>query len=233
MRKKQISRSFFIILTAILLLVSVSCGGDNTPAHTHTLTKVEEVAATCTAAGTRAHWHCTGCGADFADGGGTQPLTAAELTIAALSHDYKNGYCTVCGAADPGDRTLEDGTTLRSASVTKTGILSWSKLKSASKYVVKVTLEDGEHTYEVSRTDASLDLTALSDGARLAYGKNPVSVTVYRQEEVEIGGERGYQEVPVSEKKYAARSLRGGYELVALSYEGDYITIEAFYGDTE
>lgn len=233
MRKKQISRSFFIILTAILLLVSVSCGGDNTPAHTHTLTKVEEVAATCTAAGTRAHWHCTGCGADFADEGGTQPLTAAELTIAALSHDYKNGYCTVCGAADPGDRTLEDGTTLRSASVTKTGILSWSKLKIASKYVVKVTLEDGEHTYEVSRTDASLDLTALSDGARLAYGKNPVSVTVYRQEEVEIGGERGYQEVPVSEKKYAALSLRGGYELVALSYEDDYITIEGFYGDTE
>lgn len=233
MRKKQIGRSFFIVLTAILLLVSVSCGGSDALAHTHTLTKAEEVAATCTAAGTRAHWHCAGCGADFADEGGTQPLTAAQLMLSALPHDYKNGYCTVCGAADPGDRTLEDGTTLRSASVTKTGILSWNKLKIASKYVVKVTLEDGEHTYEVNRADAALDLTSLSDGARLAYGKNPVSVTVYRQEEVEIDGERGYQEVPVSEKKYAALSLRGGYELVALSYEDEYITLEGFYGDAE
>ena len=233
MRKKQVSRSLLLILTAILLLVSVSCGGNDTPAHEHTLTKVEEVAATCTAAGVRSHWHCTGCGADFADENGTQSLTASELTLPALSHDYKNGYCTVCGATDPGDRTLEDGTALRSASVTKTGILSWSKLKIASKYVVKVTLEDGEHTYEVNRADAALDVTSLSDGAHLAYGKNPVSVTVYRQEEVEIGGERGYQEIPVSLKKYAVLSLRGGYELVTLSYEDDYITLDGFYGDAE
>lgn len=233
MRKKRVNRSLLLILTAILLLVSVSCGGNNTPAHEHTLTKMEEVAATCTAAGVRSHWHCTGCGADFADENGTQSLTTAELTLPALSHDYKNGYCTVCGATDPGDRTLEEGTALRSASVTKTGILSWSKLKIASKYVVKVTLDDGEHTYEVNRADAALDVTALSDGAHLAYGKNPVSVTVYRQEEVEIDGERGYQEIPVSVKKYAVLSLRGGYELVTLSYEDDCITLDGFYGDAE
>lgn len=72
------------------------------PEHVHDLTLVEEVSATCTTDGTRAHWACSGCDALFADAEGTQEVAPEDLTIPA-AHQLeavaeKAATCTEAGA---------------------------------------------------------------------------------------------------------------------------------------
>ena len=71
--------------------------------HTHTLTAVEEVAATCVKAGVKAHYVCsdTTCGKLFTDAEGTTETTLEALAIPATGkHSYVNGVCSVCGDID-------------------------------------------------------------------------------------------------------------------------------------
>ena len=56
------------------------------PPHTHSLTLVLAVPATCASAGNIEHYRCTVCGKLFRDGAGTQELTAEEVVIEKLSH---------------------------------------------------------------------------------------------------------------------------------------------------
>ena len=56
--------------------------------HTHTLTHVPEVPATETTTGTKEHWHCDGCGKDFADENGTTEMTDTDLTIPVIGHTH-------------------------------------------------------------------------------------------------------------------------------------------------
>lgn len=57
--------------------------------HTHSLTKVEAKAATCTEEGNNEYWHCSGCGKYFEDAAGTTETTLEALTISAKGHTYK------------------------------------------------------------------------------------------------------------------------------------------------
>ena len=71
--------------------------------HVHTMEYHEEVYALCEKDGVKEHWHCTGCGKNFADEAGTQELT--DLVIPATGHrwDENTRYkwsedCTTCTA---------------------------------------------------------------------------------------------------------------------------------------
>ena len=57
-----------------------------TPSHTHSLTLVSAVPATCASAGNIEHYRCTVCDKLFGDSSGTRELTAADVTIAKLPH---------------------------------------------------------------------------------------------------------------------------------------------------
>lgn len=57
--------------------------------HTHSLTKVEAKAATCTEEGNKEYWHCSGCDKYFTDEAGTNETTLEALTISAKGHTYK------------------------------------------------------------------------------------------------------------------------------------------------
>ena len=57
----------------------------------HTVVTDAAVAATCTQPGKTAGAHCSTCGA----------VLQAQTEIPALGHNYVNGICTRCGAADP------------------------------------------------------------------------------------------------------------------------------------
>ena len=57
-----------------------------TPPHTHSLTLVPAVPATCVSAGNIEHYRCTDCGKLFSDSSGTSELTAADVTIDKLPH---------------------------------------------------------------------------------------------------------------------------------------------------
>ncbi|MBO7673811.1 MAG: hypothetical protein J6S63_02225 [Atopobiaceae bacterium] len=76
--------------------------------HVHSLSKVDEVPASCTAAGSIEHWECTGetgCGRFFADDTGTNELDSTDLVIAATGHAWVEGLeipatCTAKGAQE-------------------------------------------------------------------------------------------------------------------------------------
>ena len=57
-----------------------------TPPHTHDLTLVPAVSATCVSAGNIEHYRCTVCGKLFGDSSGTPELTAANVTIGKRPH---------------------------------------------------------------------------------------------------------------------------------------------------
>lgn len=57
--------------------------------HTHSLTKVEAKAETCTEKGNKEYWRCSGCGKYFTDEAGTKETTLEALTISAKGHTYK------------------------------------------------------------------------------------------------------------------------------------------------
>ena len=80
------------------------------PSVTHTLTFVPEVPATEQAAGTKAHYTCSGCDKLFSDAAGTVEVTEADLVIPKLVHIHTPGEpvqenvvpasCTVDGSYD-------------------------------------------------------------------------------------------------------------------------------------
>ncbi len=75
--------------------------------HDHVAQQVEEVAATCTDNGTKAHWTCTVCRSTFSDEKCENPITMEELKIPAIGHKVaeklasdENGHwhvCVTCG----------------------------------------------------------------------------------------------------------------------------------------
>ena len=245
MKKHLLPRILCLLLALLMLaLPLISCGKQETPpddssgggtgtteepetpTHTHSLVTVDEISPTCQTEGVMAHYHCTGCDKNFLDAGASREVGTYELTLRRVSHDYNDGFCRYCDAADPNDRTLSDARRLTSVSVTKNGLLSWSKLKVASKYKLTITLEDGDHNFEITKEKAAFSLSDLPENVRLAYGRNAMTITVY-----EIDGEKGYQDVPLWGGKYALVSLREGYEVMPLRYEDDIISIEGFYGE--
>lgn len=76
------------------------CGQEYGDLAAHTLVKTGAVSPTCTAAGNDEYWTCSVCPKMFADGNGAAEITAIP-TIAALPHNFVNGVCVDCGAADP------------------------------------------------------------------------------------------------------------------------------------
>lgn len=140
-----------------------------------------------------------------------------------------NGNQNGNGGTDITDPGLIDGSQLQGIAVSQSGTLSWSRLKIASKYLLTVTLADGEHTYELGKEVGSLDLTALSDGAALGYGKNSLTLTVFEWQEEEIEGETIGGDVPVDSDSFLVISRYSGYSLDRLGYADEYVEMDGFY----
>ncbi len=98
------TKKYFLLIAACAALsvsaVAFTACGDS---HTHTLTKTDEVPATCTENGTQAYWTCTDpdCGKMFSDADGKKEITAV-VTIPAshtlTKEDEVSATCTAGGA---------------------------------------------------------------------------------------------------------------------------------------
>ncbi len=83
---------FLVVFLAIVATLCMAFGlaaCDKTPAeepaeHIHSMAKVEKTDPTCTADGVKEHWHCAGCGKDFADEEGNEVLDS--LVLSKLGH---------------------------------------------------------------------------------------------------------------------------------------------------
>lgn len=63
------------------------------PPHTHSLTLVPAVPATCVSAGNIEHYRCEECRQMFRDDGGNEPVTEDEVKIPPLGHDWQAATC--------------------------------------------------------------------------------------------------------------------------------------------
>jgi len=86
---KNFKKLSVILMAVSIMILAVSCnlisGQPNEVEHLHELTEVAEVAATCTADGTKAYYTCSGCDKLFADAEGATEITAPEA-IEKLAH---------------------------------------------------------------------------------------------------------------------------------------------------
>lgn len=80
---KFIAVSSIFTVSAVSAIVVAGCKNK----HTHDLTEVEAVAATCTEDGNRAYWVCSGCDLIFEDGEGKTETTAEDVAESKLGHD--------------------------------------------------------------------------------------------------------------------------------------------------
>lgn len=154
-----------------------------------------------------------------------------QETIAATGHNYEHGYCTYCGGVDPNwDFSLIDGSTLTNIAVSSSGVLSWAGLRSASGYTLKITdSSKNVHTYSTTDKVRSIDLTSLSDGFSLEFGKNAAVLTAFKTEQITLDGESYNQEVSITSDSFNIVNLNSGYSIVRKTYTDEYVTMKDVY----
>ncbi|MCM1557155.1 MAG: leucine-rich repeat domain-containing protein [Anaeroplasma bactoclasticum] len=183
--------------------------------HIHSWGNWKEEPATCTAPGKKMR-SCSSCGEEETE------------VIAALKHNYKDGYCTRCDEADPENPDLVEGREFTFVKISDKGLLTYSRLKCASKYTLKISSALNEvKTIELDRTQ---DSYSLSD---LPVGRTMVTLTAYEKTEIKVDNETYYQDVPIdtATDEFRITKVNNTYTLVRLKYTDEYITLEGFYDE--
>ena len=213
-------KKYFLIVPMILsIFLFCSCGnkqqeenpGEEQPPvdnHlTHSRTKWSEEPATCTEDG-RKERECSVC------------HKVETEVILALNHNYKDGFCTRCGEQNPIDSSFIDEKEFSFISITEDGVLSFSKLKCASKYTLKIN--DSE-VIEIDKKNGSYSLKDISTGT--------TSFVLTAYEEVEVEGTSYKQEIAISSatEEFKVTKLNQKFTLERLKYKDEHITLQGFY----
>ncbi len=93
MKKKSISFILAICLTIVCALALTACEENPPGGHTHSLTKVDAVAATCTTAGNTLYYKCD-CGKFFSDEQAESEIDKDSWIIAETGHTWGEGVVT-------------------------------------------------------------------------------------------------------------------------------------------
>ena len=118
---------------------------------------------------------------------------------------------------EPDDPSLVEGSQLQNIQLTN-GILSWEKLKIASKYSNFLTVSGEEQAYELDAKTGTFDFSKLSDDNKLAYGKNYAKLTVYEYQTETIEGETVGTDVPIDSDSFIVVYRNAGFTLVRTTY---------------
>ena len=97
-KQKTIALLAGAALAALSLGALTACGGEE-----HTLSLVEEQAATCTEAGNEAYYLCSHCGKLFADENAETEVSDADVTIAALGHEMTHHEAAAATCTEEGN----------------------------------------------------------------------------------------------------------------------------------
>ncbi|MDE5714663.1 MAG: leucine-rich repeat domain-containing protein [Anaeroplasmataceae bacterium] len=222
-------RLFFIGIISFALCLLFSCGGKNKPQeddpsginppvteHTHSWGSwIEQKKANCTEPGEKMR-KCNSCDEKETE------------QIPALNHNFKDGYCTRCKEIDPANTEIVDGKEFVSITISNSGLLSFSRLKCASKYVLNLSNALYENkTIELDKTQGSYSLESIP------VGKTMVTLTAYEKVEIKVGNETQYQDVPISSAtdEFRITKINNTYSLERLKYMDDYITLKGFYSE--
>lgn len=232
-------KKFIAVLTLLVALAATSLaacskggGGNNSESspdtesssvHTHSMQYFPEQAATCVTSGRHAYYSCNGCGKTFSDENGEVPITSGDITIPATGHKYEGGYCENCDGIDPAYKGFAIGKEITGVAVDEKGVLSWSKIRSASKYEIVYAVGKENKKLAVDKRAASADITEISDFP-LNYGKNYLTVKAY--EKAQSG-----EETEISSLNLIVKNLNSGYEATNADYEDKFVTASGFTAD--
>ena len=104
------------LLIVVMALLAVGCSKE----HTHALTKVQGVAATCTSTGVKDYWTCSGCDKIFQDANATKEFVKdhtlpQQLTIPMKDHFFVDdkdcttaNKCKTCTATQPAEHARHE-----------------------------------------------------------------------------------------------------------------------------
>lgn len=122
----------------------------------------------------------------------------------------------------------------KGVSVSAGGVLSWNKIKGASKYVITVTYSGSSSpiSYDIDKSKTSQDLSALRQEG-FPVGKSQVTVTAYSMQSETVDGEKIEAELPISgvEDSLRVTKLNGAYTFTRLKYIDNFVTLDGFYSD--
>ena len=151
-------------------------------------------------------------------------------TIGYAIHSYTNGKC-VCGYIEPdvgGDELFNN------IVVSDAGILSWNKIKGASKYELKVVFsgENDKQTFTIDKSKTSVDLSTLRQ-VGFPVGKTSIEINAYEIVREEIEGETIEAEIPMTDvhDSFLIIKSNGQYSLTRLKYSDEFIKLDGFYSE--
>lgn len=142
----------------ITAITSANAGHTLALHASHTMTKHDAVAATCTDNGVEAYYQCEVCKKIFSDAEGTKELTSIPYT-SKLGHKLKEEKITLSSSKDSATITLtceRDGASL--GTVNSTSVTPGSKVEptctedGSQEYTIKYTFEDTEYTTTYTET---------------------------------------------------------------------------------
>ena len=178
---------------------------DLTPLLGHSMVEVGEKPATCTEAGHTAGVQCSRCGLvesgvteipalGHSYGAWTQtkaPTCTAKGTdsrsctrcnasetrdVAALGHSYKNGKCTICGAADPNYKPAPKAPELKITTSAGKPKIYWNAVDGATKYWIYRSTDGKAFKYYDSTKKTSYTNNSTSIGTTYYYKVKAVAV---------------------------------------------------------
>ena len=151
-------------------------------------------------------------------------------TIGYAIHSYTNGKC-VCGYIEPdvgGDELFNN------IVVSDAGILSWNKIKGASKYELKVVFsgENDKQTFTIDKSKTSVDLSTLRQ-VGFPVGKTSIEINAYEIVREEIEDETIEAEIPMTDvhDSFLIVKSNGQYSLTRLKYSDEFIKLDGFYSE--
>ena len=121
--KKLLTAMCLSMLALAMAGALAACNENDEDAHTHDMTKVQAVAATCTEDGNEAYYKCSECGKYFSDEAGNTEISLEDTVIAATGHKVeklpgKAATCTEDGLTE-GEKCSVCGEVIKAQEVIK------------------------------------------------------------------------------------------------------------------
>ena len=121
--KKLLTAMCLSMLALAMAGALAACNENGESTHTHDMTKVQAVAATCTEDGNEAYYKCSECGKYFSDEAGNSEISLEDTVIAATGHKVeklpgKAATCTEDGLTE-GEKCSVCGEVIKAQEVIK------------------------------------------------------------------------------------------------------------------
>lgn len=208
--------ALLIVISIFICLCASACKGGNSPAaHVHAVTKmVEEVPATCTETGVKAHGNCDECGALLIkDGVKFTEVTEADLVIAKTPHVFENKIQT-------DEYLVSEATADTPQTFAKACVCGLKSESESDRYTTGKTLNEYAAEDKANYSPVSVTVS-LYDAANCVYGfswntaKTPARPVL----EIKQAGEEKYKRVRARyESMSSYEYAETGDKLISRSY---------------